>query len=56
MYMTENITSAPVESKELTSFADLVSLCKRRGFIFPSSEIYGGFGSCLDYGPLCVDL
>ncbi len=30
----------------------IVSLCKRRGFIFPSSEIYGGFGSTWDYGPL----
>ncbi len=30
----------------------LVSLCKRRGFIFPSSEIYGGFQSTWDYGPL----
>lgn len=30
----------------------IVSLCKRRGFVFPSSEIYGGFGSTWDYGPL----
>jgi len=34
----------------------LVSLCKRRGFIFPSSEIYGGLGSCYDYGPLGIEL
>jgi glycyl-tRNA synthetase len=34
----------------------LVSLCKRRGFIFQSSEIYGGTGSCWDYGPLGVAL
>jgi len=34
----------------------IVSLCKRRGFIFPSSEIYGGLGSCWDYGPLGVEL
>ncbi len=34
----------------------IVSLCKRRGFIFPSSEIYGGIGSCWDYGPLGVEL
>ena len=34
----------------------LVSLCKRRGFIFPSSEIYGGLGACYDYGPLGVEL
>jgi glycyl-tRNA synthetase len=34
----------------------LVSLCKRRGFIFFSSEIYGGMGACYDYGPLGVEL
>jgi len=34
----------------------IISLCKRRGFIFPSSEIYGGFGSGYDYGPLGVEL
>jgi len=34
----------------------IVSLCKRRGFIFPSSEIYGGLGSCWDYGPVGVEL
>jgi len=34
----------------------LVSLCKRRGYVFQSSEIYGGLGSCWDYGPLGVEL
>ena len=34
----------------------IVSLCKRRGFIFQSSEIYGGTGSCWDYGPLGAEL
>jgi len=34
----------------------IVSLCKRRGFIFPSSEIYGGFGSGYDFGPLGVEM
>ncbi|MGB8506849.1 MAG: glycine--tRNA ligase [Pyrinomonadaceae bacterium] len=34
----------------------IVSLCKRRGFVFPSSEIYGGLGSAWDYGPLGVEL
>ncbi|MDT8437128.1 MAG: glycine--tRNA ligase [Gemmatimonadota bacterium] len=34
----------------------LVSLCKRRGFIFQSSEIYGGVGAVYDYGPLGVEL
>jgi glycyl-tRNA synthetase len=33
----------------------IVSLCKRRGFIFQSSEIYGGTGSWRDYGPLGVE-
>jgi glycyl-tRNA synthetase len=45
------------ENKENNDTMDkVVSLCKRRGFIFPSSEIYGGIGSCWDYGPLGVEL
>jgi glycyl-tRNA synthetase len=35
-------------------FDKVVNLCKRRGFIFPSAEIYGGFRSTYDYGPLGV--
>ncbi len=34
----------------------IVSLCKRRGFIFQSSEIYGGLNGAWDYGPLGVEL
>jgi glycyl-tRNA synthetase len=34
----------------------LYSLCKRRGFVYPSSEIYGGFGGFWDYGPLGVEM
>jgi len=34
----------------------MVSLCKRRGFIFQSSEIYGGLSACWDYGPLGIEL
>lgn len=34
----------------------LVSLAKRRGFVFPSSEIYGGFAAVYDYGPYGVEL
>jgi glycyl-tRNA synthetase len=34
----------------------IVSLAKRRGFVFPSSEVYGGLGSSWDYGPLGVEL
>ncbi len=44
------------EVKKLEDMQELVSLCKRRGFIFQSSEIYGGLGSCWDYGPLGVEL
>ncbi|MBI2300349.1 MAG: glycine--tRNA ligase [Armatimonadetes bacterium] len=36
----------------MVTMEQLVSLCKRRGFIFPSSDIYGGFQSTYDYGPL----
>lgn len=35
---------------------DIVSLCKRRGIVFPSSEIYNGFAGFFDYGPLGVEL
>ncbi len=35
---------------------EIVSLCKQRGFVFQSSEIYGGFASVWDYGPLGVEL
>ena len=38
------------------SMEKIVSLCKRRGFIFANSEIYGGIGSTWDYGPLGVEL
>lgn len=39
---------------DLTLMEKIVSLCKRRGFIFPSSEIYGGLAGTFDYGPLGV--
>jgi glycyl-tRNA synthetase len=39
-----------------TSLESIVSLAKRRGFVFPSSAIYGGLGSTWDYGPLGVEL
>jgi len=43
-------------AETLQKLDDLVSLCKRRGFIFQSSDIYGGLASCYDYGPLGVEL
>jgi len=44
------------ESLPKVDMEKIVSLCRRRGFIFPSSEIYGGLSSCWDYGPLGVAL
>src|SRR5688500_15165307 len=41
---------AAAESPDLME--QVVNLCKRRGFVFPSAEIYGGFRSTYDYGPL----
>ncbi len=43
-------------SKPTIDLETLASLCKRRGFVFQSSEIYGGFESTWDYGPLGVEL
>jgi glycyl-tRNA synthetase len=45
-----------VSAKNVNLMDKLVSLCKRRGFIFQSSEIYGGLNGCWDYGPLGVEL
>jgi glycyl-tRNA synthetase len=44
------------KKKESDLMDKLVSLCKRRGFIFQSSEIYGGITSCWDYGPMGVEM
>ena len=44
------------EPKENVSMEKIVSLCKRRGFIFQSSEIYGGINGFWDYGPLGAEL
>ncbi|KJJ84721.1 glycyl-tRNA synthetase, partial [Candidatus Omnitrophus magneticus] len=46
----EEKTAKGVDLKEIAN------LCKRRGFIFQSSEIYGGIGSVWDYGPLGIEL
>ncbi len=43
-------------SKPLSTLDSVVSLCKRRGFVFPCGEIYGGTRSAWDYGPLGVEL
>ncbi len=59
---TSALRWSPLHVAPRTPMADptvmekLVSLCKRRGFVFQSSEIYGGLGSVWDYGPLGVEL
>lgn len=45
-----------MSTANIDSLDKIVSLAKRRGFIFPSSEIYGGLSSCYDYGPLGTEL
>jgi glycyl-tRNA synthetase len=42
--------SAPLPTDDVVTMEKIVALCKRRGFIFASSEIYGGVGSTYDYG------
>ncbi len=44
------------ETEHKIDIGELASLAKRRGFVFQSSEIYGGLGSTWDYGPLGVEL
>lgn len=48
--------SEPVAPSVQADLPTIVELCKKRGIIFPSSEIYGGFRSTWDYGPLGVEL
>jgi glycyl-tRNA synthetase len=48
--------TAPVSSENVKDMKDIVALCKRRGFVFPASDIYGGINGFWDYGPLGVEL
>ena len=43
-------------AKDAEKMEKIVSLCKRRGYIFQSAEIYGGLNGCWDYGPLGAEL
>src|SRR5436305_1339466 len=45
---------ADTPGARLDDLQKLVALCKRRGFVFPSAELYGGFANTYDYGPLGV--
>jgi len=48
--------SEPQPKTDPARMEKIVSLCKRRGFVFQSSEIYGGLNGCWDYGPMGVEL
>ncbi len=52
LFSLKSDTVGTMEEKMQT----IISLCKRRGFIFPGSEIYGGLANSWDYGPLGVEL
>lgn len=45
-----------VRDENAVTMETIVALCKRRGFIYPSAEIYGGFANAFDYGPLGVEM
>jgi glycyl-tRNA synthetase len=45
-----------IETENTKDMKDITALCKRRGFIFPASDIYGGINGFWDYGPLGVEL
>ena len=47
---------AKVQASQNVQMDAIVALCKRRGFIFQSSEIYGGYNGFFDFGPLGVEL
>ncbi len=48
--------SQQVETKRAATMEKIAALCKRRGFVYPGSEIYGGLANTWDYGPLGVEL
>jgi glycyl-tRNA synthetase len=48
--MSKNDTTQNVKME------DIISLCKRRGFVYPGSEIYGGMAGMYDFGPYGVEL
>ncbi|MCH2186004.1 hypothetical protein MK280_09050, partial [Myxococcota bacterium] len=54
--LTADSNAHEEEERHALSMETLVSFCASRGFIFPSSEIYGGINGFWDYGPLGVEL
>ena len=56
MTLTDTAGGGPSEGDPDDLMEKVVRLCRHRGFIFPSAEIYGGFRSTYDYGPLGVNM
>jgi len=56
IFATNHAMSEAASEKNTVLMEKIVSLCKRRGFIFQSAEIYGGLNGCWDYGPLGAEL
>ncbi len=54
--MSETATAPDATYNAQKSMDEIVALCKRRGFVYPASEIYGGINGFWDYGPLGVQL
>jgi glycyl-tRNA synthetase len=52
----ENALESQAAPARSVTMEKLVNLCKRRGLVFPTSDIYGGLGSTFDYGPIGVEL
>jgi hypothetical protein len=55
---SSSATATTIDDVSPTQFNmdDIIGLCKRRGFIFPSSEIYNGYAGFYDYGPMGVEM
>ena len=54
--MSQAAVAAPAEEMPVKDMKEIVALCKRRGFIFAASDIYGGINGFWDYGPLGTEL
>src|SRR5918994_3744796 len=52
----ESELMSTLEKSRVVTMDKITALCKRRGFVFPGSDIYGGLANTWDYGPLGVEL
>src|SRR5437868_13870974 len=54
--MTQTENKPATQETPFVPIEKIVALCKRRGFVYPNSEIYGGVAGIFDFGPLGVEL